>query len=715
MGRSKAPLGFALALAAAIGISACEGTIGPGGPGGSGPGAGDQGPGGSGGGGGGASSGDRPSGMPFEAFSVKAYVAKVKNTLVGLPPTADEIAQVTADPTTLASLIDKWMALPQYRTQMLSFFANAFQQTQFTSQEFQFQIPADDGVARSDPAFTFMMTALRESFARTVLQLIDEGRPFNEAITTRRFMLTPPLLAMYAYIDAAQFDDAGNALPQNVPANFKITITGAGPIPIEQTLDPASPNYMTFYNNNVNYAVNNPGVPNCASGPVHMGPNPPAGATTIDTTADATYLYQLLHGFTPSYTPPNNPQDGSATCSGSLGTMQFSKAEYSTWRMISIRTPNGSEAITRFWDLPTLRTANEVVLKIPRVGFFTTPAFFAGWNTNSGNQARVQINQTMIVALGRKIDALSAMPAQNEAALDKKHAAKAECYACHKTLDPMRQYFRQTYSLSSHNQGDPAQTAMDGMFAFDGVSVAGHGITDLAQQMALHPRFARAWVGKLCYYANSAPCSADDPEFLRIADVFKNGGLSWPKLVRELFSSPLVTYASDTKSTRDYGQTVFISRRGQFCTALSRRLGLNDVCVLDDADNTSDTTAFMQGLSRTIPIDGYSRGGEAPVLANAPTMFFNRGVEAICRAVADQVVDAQPTSRYSSDKPDDAIADLVGSLMGLSTADNRAADAKTILHDHFTAAQTAGEKPVDALKSTFVLACTSPFVVASGF
>src|SRR5215212_10061066 len=41
------------------------------------------------------------------------YVAKVKNILVGQPPTDVEIAAVTADPGALRGLIDGWMTLPE--------------------------------------------------------------------------------------------------------------------------------------------------------------------------------------------------------------------------------------------------------------------------------------------------------------------------------------------------------------------------------------------------------------------------------------------------------------------------------------------------------------------------------------------------------------------------------------------------------------------------
>ena len=53
--------------------------------------------------------------------------------------------------------------------------------------------------------------------------------------------------------------------------------------------------------------------------------------------------------------------------------------------------------------------------------------------------------------------------------------------------------------------------------------------------------------------------------------------------------------------------------------------------------------------------------------------------------------------------------------MGLPDGDPRAADAKQILSEHYQAAlATTGIKAVDALKSTFVLACTAPSTISVG-
>src|SRR5207244_1053905 len=153
--------------------------------------------------------------------------------------------------------------------------------------------------------------------------------------------------------------------------------------------------------------------------------------------------------------------------------------------------------------------------------------------------ARVTLNQTMIVGLGRAIDPSNTTAPPSLAALDQVHAAPGTtCYACHQSLDPMRQFFRQTYSLHFHQQTVPLQMNLPPMVAFYGVSDTATNIGDLGAAIAGHPMFASAWTQKLCTYATSSVCSESDPEFIRIAKAFQGSDYSWKVLVRELFSSP---------------------------------------------------------------------------------------------------------------------------------------------------------------------------------
>jgi hypothetical protein len=123
-------------------------------------------------------------------------------------------------------------------------------------------------------------------------------------------------------------------------------------------------------------------------------------------------------------------------------------------------------------------------------------------------------------------------------------------------------------------------------------------------------------------------------------------------------------------------------------------------------------------LAQLVPSDGYSRGSTAPVLATDPSLFYRAATEQLCRVFADYVVDttvAGKPSRYSSKSPDAAIDDLLASLMGIVPTDPRRAALRQILGDHFTKAKaTAGLTLTDALKSTFLVACTAPTSISIG-
>ena len=91
-----------------------------------------------------------------------------------------------------------------------------------------------------------------------------------------------------------------------------------------------------------------------------------------------------------------------------------------------------------------------------------------------------------------------------------------------------------------------------------------------------------------------------------------------------------------------------------------------------------------------LPSDGYGRGSVAPVLPNAPSLFFRAGTENICEAVAELVIDSA--------------SPMPGAKRWSSAAPQR----------HFAAAVKDGESPSDALKSTFVVACLAPSSISVG-
>jgi hypothetical protein len=644
----------------------------------------------------------------FVAALPVTYVAKVKNLLVGLPPTDDEIKTVTADPTQLKTLAQGWMKLPAYTAKMQRFFELAFQQTQVSETDFDDQT-FPKRIDINGTTTPLLVQNAQQSFARTMLELVNEGRPFTDGTTTNKVMMTTALKELYAFLDVWQVADDGTVTDLFRKANPKQSITveaSAGPIPIAQTLDPTSPNYMHWYDPDV--ATNDMNVAGCTVDPIVY--DPPSAAT----------LHTLLYG---GLEGRKNPTAGGLNCPPSGGSALAPQLDptkdFSDWTLVTIRPPKGPEATTPFYDLPSLRTATELVLSLPRTGFFSTPAFFANWQTNTSNQMRVTMNQTLIVALGAQVDGSMLTVPPSTPGLDTVHASQGACVACHAELDPLRSIFSATFSWSYHAQDDATFAAQKGLFAFAGVIRPVASLSDFAGALASHPLFAQAWVQKLCTYANSAPCVTTDPEFSRIVMAFQASSYSWNSLVAELMSSPLVTNASPTLTSATNGEVVAVARRDHLCAALNARLGFDDVCGLN-AVTRKEAQAPIAQISSGLPSDGYGRGSVMPVLPNDPTLFYRAATENICTTVAAAVIDLPAAKRppgvtqWSSAKPDAAIADFVSTVMGLVPSDPRAAPATTLLSQHFATTMSMGATASDALKSTFITACLAPSSVSIG-
>src|SRR5262249_37768043 len=156
---------------------------------------------------------------------------------------------------------------------------------------------------------------------------------------------------------------------------------------ITDTLDPTSPNYMHWYNPDVpSYQT---AVAGCTEDPIVL----PVSAVSLHY-----LLYGAIDGHKSS-TAVQCPPAGGTAMGPPLQTGDFTDGT-----RVPIRRAAAGEAVTAFYDLPALRAATELVLSVPRVGFFSTPAFFANWQTNISNQMRVTMNQTLIVALGSSVD-----------------------------------------------------------------------------------------------------------------------------------------------------------------------------------------------------------------------------------------------------------------------------------------------------------------------
>jgi hypothetical protein len=555
----------------------------------------------------------------------------------------------------------------------------------------------------NDSTTPLLLQNAEESFARTVLELDAEGRPFTETMSSTRIMMTSALKELYAFLDSVEIDNDANTFDHYRATHLHVQIVAEaaqGPIPISETLDPNSPNYMHWYDPDVRTALSE--IPGCQQDPMNL----PSQAIT---------LHWLLLGSLDG----RKLRDGSLcpVFAGTPGAAQLSAADFADWSLVTLRQPNAGEATTAFYDLPALRSESELVLAMPHVGFFSTPAFFANWPTNVSNQMRVTAQQALIVATGAGFDGLDSTVPDSTPGLDASHAGSGACLHCHQLLDPTRSILAANWSWNYHNQQDASFSAEPGLFAFHGVVQPVKTLADFGAALARHPLVASGWTQKLCYYVNSAPCSEQDPEFQRVAGLFRDSQYSFSALVKAFVTSPLATYARETQSARETGEVVAIARRDHLCAALDARLDLEDVCGLE-AKSRLTLTGSAPEIGAGLPADGYGRGVAAPIQPSKPNLFFRAGVENLCEKVAGLVIDPIAElgfARWTSDDSPQAISDFVALMMGLAPGDPRAAPAHALLDSHFqTALARPGISPTDALRSTFVVACLSPSMVSIG-
>lgn len=639
--------------------------------------------------------------LGFEALPLRVGASKAKDLLTGLALTPEEMTVIGADPSVLGGLVDSWVARPEAHATLQAFFADTFQQRPISLpdvKEFAFHFSmytdhpyGDDGRIKR---------ALQEMFARTALALVDEGRPFNEVATTDRFMLNLPLIAALSFIDARPHDDRARLVE---PANWILkkfpgftvfstmsvdpTTNVQTPIPFEESIDPASPNFMRWTRK-----ISNLGCMNSTKG-------------------DNAIIYAYLALY------------GARIGCGAGWTSEFTAAEWDTWRWVTLREARAGEEPDLFWNLPKFRDPKfrELVVTTPRIGFFSTPAFFAKWPTNAANSFRVTLNQTLIVALGHALTDASIVPVVQTTSSEADHAQMGTiCYGCHQTLDPARDFFRQQFSTAGTPR--PPGVPLVGMptldpttFSINGSPVVrGRGIQDLGRALATHPQFASAWTQKLCVWANTIPCAEDDPEFKRVAEKFRSSGFNFKILLRELLSSPLTTYAEPTRSAEVNGVVPSIARREVLCNRLSARFRKKDYCRLAEVFNTYDQPTQNPGLrlSLGVPASDHGRGEATAVMPRDPSLLFGPAASGLCAQLASESNDMllNPSDLKKT------FADFVTLIMGIPPADPLYDPLLTIVRGHYEAALKTppARTSIDALRSTLRMACTTPLATSQG-
>ncbi len=581
----------------------------------------------------------------FEPSSPRAYVSKVKTLLTGRRATAAEVAAVEADPGALRGLAETWIDTPEFDQRLLPFLRDTLQFADDLGD-------LDDRIGAVADYQPYLATNLGESFARTMLRIIDEDRPFTEIATTTSWEVTTFTLAILSYLDASEDErridhEQYFNLPPGTP----------DPIPLQ-------------------YSIGNA-----------IWQLAPQNAQCEGLTRRGAGVLTMLLG----------------RCQGSMQSPNpvFEDSDFNDWRTVELVPAVLDEPEPVFWDVLALRAARSTLaVGMPRVGFLTHPAFLAQWETNEDNQFRVTTNQALLVMTGHTFEVGDTTEPLGGDGLDGEHAEPGSaCYACHKSLDPMRVFYQNAYDYDYLSRGDEHGT-LTPSYAFRGESALADDLYDLADILATNPDFATAWTQKLCHWANSQACDEQDPEFIRVAGVFEDSGFSFKTLVVELLTSPLVTGSAFTETYCSREFLVSITRRDQLCQALEARLGEDGLC----------DSGRLSKLVELIPEDALTRGSPVPIQNPTSSAFHAAGVERFCIELAEQTV--TPGSAYDG-SPDDGVALIASGMMGIDADAPRSASVRAVLSEHVTQATTSSD-PLTAMRSAFALGCMSSDVQALG-
>ena len=170
---------------------------------------------------------------------------------------------------------------------------------------------------------------------------------------------------------------------------------------------------------------------------------------------------------------------------GTASSSVLQGTDFNDWRLVTINQSNTPSDWTTWWDIASLRglkSGASITYRIPRVGFFSTPAFFANWQTNDSNQMRVTMNQAFIVALGASVDGTdptTTSPTVPGLAVDHAPSTSTACFGCHQLLDPSRGPLMSTYSWFYHTQNLTASP-------YNGEADAGYGVPSGGYVFAFH-------------------------------------------------------------------------------------------------------------------------------------------------------------------------------------------------------------------------------------
>jgi len=601
-----------------------------------------------------------------ELSPLRSSLQKVKTLLRGDAVTEEEVRQVANandEYEAMRTLYHSWAVGDAFDRKMIEFFKVNLQQklNQFETAQF-------NRLRARQQEQNKVRKVLEESFARTALHLVNENQSFTQIARTQTWMMTTANLVLLLYGDQSESE---RTRTHRIFSNPRGERTG-----LRQQI-----NRRAWY-------LDDPVIGECEI-------------------AQSSVLNFLLGALRRRDCVGHEIERNTHR----FANMHLQPEDFEDWRLVRLNYRRNAPAEDRipFYDILTLRNADTVLTRLPRVGFFTTNAFFENWQTNEDNQFRVAVNQSLLAGLHMTFASSEPTEPLNLEAIDAQHTADMPtCYGCHRQLDPMRYYFSKSFNVRyqrPYGEGESQRILrpLDPSFAFLGTQNEGGDLRRFGRLIAEHPRFPSAWVQKLCHYANSVACNERDPAFRRIARRFADGGFNFKDMMVELFASPLVSQRGALEEPNDNAGLISVTRRQHLCTLLAQRTGQNNICDMNR----------VRSVSGLIPEDDFARGAVEPTMPVRPSAIYLAAAESVCQNVARTVVN-RTHAYFSFARPEDTLENIVGRLMGLAGDRDRAARALDILTDHYETARQRGANQQNALRSAFTVGCLSPDVLGMG-
>ena len=276
---------------------------------------------------------------------------------------------------------------------MVGFFRNAFQQTGFTpTEDFKIQLLQNGGFDFGRQHAQRRRRRVPAPGAEPAGQLRDDrlaagarkGARSPETLTTNRFVMTTALKSLYVQIE----------MPADTTVRQRRRVARLDGR-LQRQLDPdrAGADEHGVQRRGARHpTIGDRHRHRTAAAPARSRPARSRARRCCSSACSGSRRASRFHG-------------NATICDEHASKPYFTTDDLSDWTWVTInpkanagRSHAGRSSPTtcrRCAPRPTL------TLSLPRVGFYTTPAFLALWNTNDSNQHRVTANQTLLAALGQ--------------------------------------------------------------------------------------------------------------------------------------------------------------------------------------------------------------------------------------------------------------------------------------------------------------------------